>query len=247
MSAPYAPSYTSYGSRVSGLDEEIKLYTTVKQREIYEALAEIYSIIVTLDVVEKAYIKDTITIEEYVPTCVRLLTQYNSILKNVDVANEFDSLDGFKQKYNLTHTHATSRLKIGVPATVEHAMPSDTLVNKNGGTGGGGGDSTELRSRMSSGVSARAVSEATGNFITMMDGLKLNLKAKDQLHPILSELMSSLNKVTNGRDFEGRGKLVEWLIKLNVMKVNEEITEEQARQFLFDLDNAYKSFFATLE
>ena len=68
---PYAPSPYSYtpdpsvASKVS-LDEEIKLSTTTQQRELNESLAEIFSIIVTLDFVEKAYVKDTITHEEYV-------------------------------------------------------------------------------------------------------------------------------------------------------------------------------------
>ncbi len=79
-----------------------------------------------------------------------------------------------------------------------------------------------------------------------MDALKLNYKAKDQLHPLLSELITSVNKVTN-QDFEGRGKIVQWLIKLNQMKANENISDEDARQLLFDLDNAYKVFYTNLE
>lgn len=47
-----------------------------------------------------------------------------------------------------------------------------------------------------------------------MDALKLNYKAKDQLHPLLSELMTSLNKVTS-QDFEGRGKIVQWYVDYN--------------------------------
>ncbi|ANB14783.1 ESCRT-I subunit protein VPS28 [Sugiyamaella lignohabitans] len=238
---PYAPANNSYG-RVSNinLNEEVKLYTTAKQRELWESLAEIYSIIVTLDKLEKGYLRDSISHSEYTPACLRLLAQYNTILKNDEVSNQFGDLDSFKRKYNMDHASATSRLKIGVPATVEQAVDSpasqvNSALMPNGGP-------TPLHG----GVSAKAVAEATGNFITTMDGLKLNFKAKDQLHPLLSELMTSLNKVTNS-DFEGRGKIVQWLITLNGMKINEELSDEQVRQLMFDLDSAYKAFYTTLQ
>lgn len=66
---PYAPSPYSYTpsphslSTSISLDEEVKLSTSSQQRELNESLAEIYSIIVTLDFLEKAYIKDSINQE----------------------------------------------------------------------------------------------------------------------------------------------------------------------------------------
>ncbi|KAJ9110036.1 hypothetical protein QFC20_003110 [Naganishia adeliensis] len=63
-----------------------------------------------------------------------------------------------------------------------------------------------------------------------MDALKLNLKAKDQLHPFLTELMSSYSRFKGSQEWEGRGKILHWLIELNGMKASDEITEEQSRQ-----------------
>ena len=62
-----------------------------------------------------------------------------------------------------------------------------------------------------------------------MDALKLNYKSKDQLHPLLSELMGSLN-TSMPKDFEGRGKIVQWLITLNQMRAADEVTDGQSRQ-----------------
>ena len=68
---PYAPSPYSYtpnpslSSHVS-LDEEIKLSATPQQRELHESLAEIFAIIIALDYVEKAFVKDSIAQEECV-------------------------------------------------------------------------------------------------------------------------------------------------------------------------------------
>ncbi|ODQ57439.1 hypothetical protein WICANDRAFT_35681 [Wickerhamomyces anomalus NRRL Y-366-8] len=219
------PSYNKIRNSSINLDQEVSLFNTVQQREVYESLAELYSIITVLDFIEKSYVKDTLNKDgqdQYTPTVLRLLAQYNTILKNPEVNKEFGSLDTFKKNYNLNCPSATSRIEIGVPATVEHAINVPS----------------------SSGLT---VAEATGNFITCMDALKLNYKAKDQLHPLLSDLMTSVNKVSSNKEFDGRGKLVEWLIKINKMNINEELSEEDTRQLLFDLDNAYKGFYTMLE
>jgi ESCRT-I complex subunit VPS28 len=231
-------SYGNYDTRDTELDKEVRLYNTGKERELYESLAEIYSIIITLDFVEKAYLRDTITQHEYTPTCLRLLAQYSAILKNEEVSNRFQSLDAFKEQYGMNHAHATSRLKVGVPATVEHALKSNTMAPSSA-------PSQLTVSAPSSSVSAKAVAKATGDFITAMDGVKLNFRAKDQLHTLLTDLMESLNEVIG--DFDGRGKIVEWLIQLNGMKANDEISESQSRQLMFDLEKAYRSFYTTLE
>jgi ESCRT-I complex subunit VPS28 len=43
------------------LDEEVRLYQTNSEREKYESLATLYGIIVTLDYVERAYVRDAIS------------------------------------------------------------------------------------------------------------------------------------------------------------------------------------------
>ena len=73
----------------------------------------------------------------------------------------------------------------------------------------------------------------------------MGLLAKDQLHPLLSDVIQSVNKVTD-RDFEGRGKIVQWLISLNQMKATEELSEDHARELELDMNSAYQGFKATL-
>lgn len=43
------------------LDEEARLYVTNSEREKYESLATLYGIIVALDYVERAYVRDAIS------------------------------------------------------------------------------------------------------------------------------------------------------------------------------------------
>lgn len=48
------------------------------------------------------------------------------------------------------------------------------------------------------------------NFITFVDALKLRMRAKDQLHPILQELVTSYARFKGSKDWEGRSKMVGW-------------------------------------
>jgi ESCRT-I complex subunit VPS28 len=61
------------------LDEEVRLYTTAAERERTENLATLYSIIVSLEYLERAYVRDSVTGKEYVYVSV-----YDSWLADVD-------------------------------------------------------------------------------------------------------------------------------------------------------------------
>lgn len=97
-----------------------------------------------------------------------------------------------------------------------------------------------------------------------MDAIKLKYRAKDQLYPMLQELMTGYARFKGSKDWEGRGKMVSWLvviyyhalyilksgnyrlILLNGMKASDELNEEQSRQLLFDVEHAYAEFFRSL-
>ena len=49
------------------LDEEVRLHTTNAEREKYNLLATLFGIIVSLDYLERAYVRDSITAAEYAP------------------------------------------------------------------------------------------------------------------------------------------------------------------------------------
>lgn len=46
------------------LDEEVRLYTTNVEREKYSLLATLFGIIVALDYLERAYVRDSLTAAE---------------------------------------------------------------------------------------------------------------------------------------------------------------------------------------
>ena len=102
--------------------QELKLSTTSTERDLYDSLAEIYSIIITLDALEKAYLKDSITEGDYTETCSRLLKQYKSNLADETVAREFRDLESFKREWDVCcnaifcPTVADAMLRWSVPA-----------------------------------------------------------------------------------------------------------------------------------
>jgi ESCRT-I complex subunit VPS28 len=115
-----------------------------------------------------------------------------------------------------------------MPSTVEHASHSHNPHNSSAGV-----------------ASSRSIVDATENFITFLDALKLNMSSKETLHPLLSDVIQSVNKVTD-RDFDHRGKIIQWLITLNQMRTTEELTEEQVRELTFDMEQAYTGFKGTI-
>ncbi|KAF3764736.1 ESCRT-1 complex, Vps28 subunit [Cryphonectria parasitica EP155] len=231
----YAPTPHSYVpnttlSATINLDEEVKLADTRAERDLQDSLAEIFSILVTLDELEKAFLKDAIPEADYTEICERSLKQYKAILADEGVARAFVGIEEFKAEWDLEVPRATERIRVG--------MPSTALTASSG---------TAAPSQAASGTntSGALILEATQDFITFLDALRLGLLAKDQLHPLLTDVIQSVNKVTD-RDFENRGKIVQWLIALNQMKATEELSEAQARELELDINSAYSGFKDTL-
>lgn len=81
--------------------QEVKLSETATEKDLNDSLAEIYSIIITLDGLEKAYIKDSIPEGEYTEICARLLKQYKSNLSDDTVARSFVDLETFKRRWDV--------------------------------------------------------------------------------------------------------------------------------------------------
>lgn len=211
------------------LDKEVKLADTPAEQDLLDSLGELFSIIVTIDNIEKLYLKDAISDAEYNEIVERNLKQYNTILQDEKVAKAFGSLEQFKNEWDIEAPRAIERIRVGVPSTlVQAASSSSAPAPSIGGN-----------------TSGALIAEATQDFITFLDALRLGMLAKDQLHPLLTEVIQSVNKVTD-RDFEHRGKIVQWLIFLNQMKAAEELTEDKARELEMDINQAYNGFKSTL-
>ncbi|KAJ3413156.1 hypothetical protein HDV05_008359 [Chytridiales sp. JEL 0842] len=201
---------------------EIKLYTGSAEREKYENMAELFSILVATDALERAYIRDALTPQEYTPACTKLIAQFKTA-RDLD-SHTVPDVEKFMRDYKLSCPAAVKRLlEIGVPATVEHAVAETSSSAKQ---------------------HVKIVADVTTSFITLMDAIKLNMIAVDQIHPLLSDLIQLLNKIPSlPAEFdEHKTKIKHWLIALNKKKASENLDEDQSRQLLFELDTANQAF-----
>lgn len=194
--------------------QEVKLYTNAREREKYDNMAELFAVINTLQSLEKAYIKDIVPHKEYTETCGRLLVQYKAAFNQVQ-SSDFPTIEAFTKKYRMNCPAALERIRDGKPITIKD---SDNKSQKH-------------------------IADVVSLFITIMDKLHLNIRAMDEIHPELRDLnttMERLSIVTS--DFEGKQLVDQWLSTLGEMKASDELSEEQVRQLLFDLDQSYKAF-----
>eukprot|EP01124_Arcella_intermedia_P035597 TRINITY_DN9118_c0_g1_i2.p1 TRINITY_DN9118_c0_g1~~TRINITY_DN9118_c0_g1_i2.p1 ORF type:complete len:173 (+),score=32.71 TRINITY_DN9118_c0_g1_i2:302-820(+) len=90
----------------------------------------------------------------------------------------------------------------------------------------------------------KAVAETVQHFITLMDSLKLEMVAVDQIFPLLQDLIDSSNRSLVS--FAGHDRLQNWLSQLNTMKASEELNGDQIRQMSHDLEVAYNNFHKNL-
>ncbi|PIA54960.1 hypothetical protein AQUCO_00800002v1 [Aquilegia coerulea] len=203
---------------------DVKLWNDKREREMYDNFADLYAIVKATEKLEKAYVRDIISSAEYEPECLKLIAQFKTLTSSLK--DTIPSVERFVDTYKMDCPAAINRLiTSGVPATVEHRSAVSASTN----------------------TSAAIVAECVQHFITAMDTLKLNMIAVDQVHPVLSDLLASLHKLSIlPPDFEGTTKMREWIGKLSKMGAADELTDQQARQLHFDLDSSYNLFMAML-
>lgn len=89
----------------------------------------------------------------------------------------------------------------------------------------------------------KCIADIVSLFITIMDKLRLGIRAMDELNPELRDLVDTMNRLSIiSESFEGKAKVKSWLETLNSMQASDELSDDQVRQFLFDLESAYSAF-----
>ena len=208
----------AFGDRVvaKGGDQamEISLYENVRQREAYDEQANLYSIIVATEHLERAYARDAISQKEYIEQCKKLISQFRMAER---VLRGSMSTERFMELYQMDCPRAVERLLVqGVPEAIKSGTDASHAVT---------------------------VAETVQHFITTMDAVRLEQRAVDELQPLLSDLYDSLTRLPETpNDFEPNRKVQHWLKKLNAMRAVDEIEDSDARQLIHDLDAAYTEF-----
>lgn len=232
-----------------------------------ELIAELYSLLYTLNSVEKLFIKGVfkseVQKEEYRQTVDEFLLQWSLIIKslNIDTDSDPDTDNSFTQvaklfidnnindDFNNIFNFAINRLKSGINGFQELSN-LQSIKSKTGNEKTQDEENTSTKEiqeyppHNGSNIDKKAIAEATSSFITLMDAIKLNYDSKDTLHPLLSDVMLKANKISS--DFKGRSLLVSWLIKLNKLDIMDTLDDAGLKQLLWDVDTAYTGFFDQL-
>lgn len=196
------------------LYEEVKLYRHAREREKYDNMADLFALMSTLQNLEKAYIRDCVTPQEYTAACSKLLVQYKVAFKLVQ-GDEYPTIESFVKKFRLDCPAALERIREDRPITI----------------------------RDDKGNTSKCIADIVSMFITLMDKLRLDIRAMDELQPELRDLLDTMNRLSLIPDsFEGKEKVGTWLGTLNSMQVSDELSEAQVRQLLFDLESSYAAF-----
>nr|AAP06449.1 similar to NM_016208 VPS28 protein in Homo sapiens [Schistosoma japonicum] len=146
--------------------------------------------------------------------CSKLLVQYEAAFKQVQ-GDEFSTVEDFMRKYKMDCPAALERIKEGRPITIK-----DNKQNIN-----------------------KCIADTVSLFITVMDKLRLEIRAVDEIHPDLRELYETLCRLSIlPPDFEGKDRVKVWLDKMDQMKASDELSDTEARQMLFDLESSYNAF-----
>ncbi|XP_071865499.1 vacuolar protein sorting 28 isoform X2 [Bombus fervidus] len=196
------------------LYEEVKLYKNAREREKHDNQADLYAVVNTLQHLEKAYIRDCVTPKEYTAACSKLLVQYRAAFKQVQ-SDQFPTIDAFARAFRLDCPAALERIKEDRPITIKDDK----------------------------GNTSKCIADIVSLFITLMDKLRLEIKAMDQLHPDLRDLVDTMNRLSIlPSDFDGKEKVAEWLQTLSNMSASDELSDTQVRQLIFDLETSYNAF-----
>lgn len=202
----------------------VRLSSNKKEREAYENYADLFAIFKTTEKLERAYVRDAISSKDYEPACQKLIGQYKTLWETL--RDTVPDVQQFLAHYNMQCPMAAKRLiQSGMPATLEHGKPRSSQGSH----------------------AAVSIAGSVQAFITTMDSLKLNMAAVDQVFPLMSDLLTNLNKVEGfPAEFQGKEKVKSWISKLHSMPASQELTENESRQLLFDLESSYNDFMVVL-
>ncbi|CAL2028514.1 hypothetical protein CAEBREN_31896 [Caenorhabditis brenneri] len=199
-------------SQNANLMREVRLYENHSEREQMDNLAELFAVLNALEHLEKMYSRDHVTADDYKTECFKLIDQYKVTMRLVHGAT---NIEEFAKKYRLHCPAAIERIREGRPITVKDDQ----------------------------GNVLRHIASIVELFITFLDSLRLNTRAVDDLHPGLDDLYTAINKTSRVPiDATVSDKVKKWHDRLSTMAASDEISDDDARQMIFDIEQAYQSF-----
>ena len=182
-----------------------------------DELANLYSVIRTVDTLERAFTNGLVAAEEYEKNLSQLLTQFNVI--KTALKDDYPDIETFIDEHDMDVAFAKARL-LGAQVAA-----------------------TKIYHGESSRPEVVHILEAGQHFVTLVDSLKLDLVHVDDILPLIRELSSALAGIPSlSSNFESKEIVNRWQSKLNQMRASDKLSEEDTRQMSMDLDTAYSIF-----
>ncbi|KAK2194476.1 bifunctional Aspartic peptidase domain superfamily/Peptidase family A1 domain/VPS28 [Babesia duncani] len=172
--------------------------------------ADLYSLLYTLEYLERAYIGGFSPIQDYENECSSLL----SVCKVLDDATP-KIFEDFSMSFGLNYPLALNRIKNGKPA-----------ANNNAGS-------------LYKGEKLMLI-ELSEHFITLVDALKLGSITIDELYPLIHELVTCIRTTSSSSEDNKKlselsfmDNVYKWHTKLGSMQAHEELSSSEARQLRY--------------
>lgn len=210
----------SYGSAASEATKRATALTPVEKREAGRQ-AELYALFVATEHLESAFVRGCISTEDYERHIKQLLTQFQTLRSGL--RDTYGDLKAWPRQHGLHCPLAVERLLgTGVAATALF----------------GGGKNTDQ---------AAGCFKASEALITLMDALKLEISAVDELLPMVRDLQASMVGIKDLPRLSGLDRISTWLVTLNNMRASDALDVAQRRQLSLDVETAYASMKQWLE
>ncbi|KAL0238701.1 hypothetical protein PCE1_004393 [Barthelona sp. PCE] len=201
------------------MNVEVRLYDSSQERKDVRQLANIYSLINTLSIVERAYLSDNLPESVYEAESKALLSKISQTKKLGEV-----DLNEFTREWKMNVPAALHRIAVGVPATIEFGGSSNTMSV------------------------AKDAADTTQSYITALDALELEQMDVDQIQPLIRDICVGLNKFPQiSQEDTTKKSMVEWLTSLNSRQPGDSLSDNELRQLKFDIDNSYANFHSALK
>eukprot|EP00929_Paragymnodinium_shiwhaense_P001655 TRINITY_DN101895_c0_g1_i1.p1 TRINITY_DN101895_c0_g1~~TRINITY_DN101895_c0_g1_i1.p1 ORF type:complete len:343 (+),score=63.60 TRINITY_DN101895_c0_g1_i1:149-1030(+) len=191
--------------------------TTLNASERREAgmLAELYSILVSTEHLEGAFVRGAVSNQDYERHIMQILAQFKTLQNGL--RDKCPDVKAFIQDHSIKCPLAEERLLgTGVAATTLYSAGTTA-----------------------SGKESLACFKASENFITLIDALNMKLSSVDELMPLVRDLQASIVSIPNLPKLNGLDRIAGWLVTLNSMKAADRIDEAQSRQLAMDVEQAY--------
>jgi len=202
--------------------EEVKLFTGPDDREMYDNMAEVYAIVMSLQALERAFMKDCITQDLYTSRCTKLLGQYKTAWRVSKSSSEStpNTIEEFLRKYRLDAPLALERIRNDRPLTIKDDK----------------------------GNAGKLIAECSCSYITVANYLELNMTAADDLLNDVKNLYIQLTRMSSlPNDSEAVTLVHKWNEQLKTMSATETLDEDQTRQMKLDIQQAHSAFDTFLE